>query len=84
MKDVEPNSKEIYSFLCESCHPSSLRLFNWILKDQNWDNLIFNEKTHNLIERTFKSMEKAIEGISYDGKKLLELAIPYIEKDQKK
>ena len=86
LKDVEPQAKKIYNFLCESCHPSFLRLTSWSLMGPhigNWTNKKFCEHAHVLIADTLRYMEGALQGISLDTLKTLELALPYIEKDMK-
>jgi len=79
--DTYPQAEETYGFLCESCHPSYLRLTTWSLAGpplHNWTNEKFREHGHNLIDRTLEAVEQ---GIAYDTTKTLELALPYIEAD---
>jgi hypothetical protein len=86
LQDDEPQAKKIYNFLCESCHPSFLRLTMWSLMGPhygNWSNKRFSEHAHSLITDTLKYTEHALQGISLDTLKTLELALPYIEKDIK-
>jgi hypothetical protein len=82
--DTYPQAEETYGFLCESCHPSYLRLTTWSLAGpplHNWTNEKFREHGHNLIDRTLEAVEQALQGIAYDTTKTLELALPYIEAD---
>lgn len=84
LADIYPQAEETYDFLCESCHPSYLRLTNWSLAGpplQNWANEKFYEHGHSLIDRTLEAVEQALQGIAYDATKTLELALPYIEAD---
>lgn len=85
LADIYPQAEETYDFLCESCHPSYLRLTTWSLAGpplQNWTNEKFREHGHNLIDRTLEAVEQALQGIAYDTTKTLELALPYIETDR--
>jgi hypothetical protein len=85
LADAYPQAEETYAFLCESCHPSYLRLTTWSLAGpplQNWTNEKFREHGHNLIDRTLEAVEQALQGIAYDTTKTLELALPYIEADR--
>lgn len=82
--DIYPQAEETYGFLCESCHPSHLRLTTWLMAGhplQNWTNEKFREHAHSLIDRTLEAVEQALQGIAYDTTKTLELALPYIEAD---
>lgn len=84
LTDIYPQAEDTYDFLCESCHPSYLRLTTWSLAGpllHNWTNEKFRESAHNLIDRTLQSVEQALEGIVLDTTKALVLALPYIEKD---
>ncbi len=82
--DVYPQAEETYAFLCESCHPSYLRLMTWSLAGpllHNWTNEKFREQAHNLIDHTLQAVEEALEGIALDTTKTLVSALPYVEKD---
>jgi len=84
LTDAYPQAEDTYAYLCESCHPSYLRLMTWLMAGpplQNWTNKKFRESAHNLIDRTLQSVEQALEGIVLDTTKTLVLALPYIEKD---
>jgi hypothetical protein len=86
LKDVDPYVEDTYGFLCESCHPSFFGLMYWQMTRpplQNWENATFRKKAHEMINRTIKAMEQALNGISSDAKRTLDIAIPYIEKDRK-
>lgn len=85
LADTDPQAEETYDFLCESCHPSYLRLTTWSLAGpplQSWTNEKFRGQGHNLIDRTLKAVEQALQGIAYDTTKTLELALSYIEADR--
>lgn len=85
LADVYPETQQTYDFLCESCHPSFLRLTTWSLAGpplQNWTNERFREEGHSLIDRTLQAVEQALDGIALDTIKTLELALPYIEADR--
>jgi len=82
--DTYPHAEETYDFLCESCHPSHLRLTSWLMAGpplQNWTNEKFRKHGHSLIERTLEAIEQALRGIACDTTKTLDLALPYIEAD---
>jgi hypothetical protein len=84
LTDVYPQAEDTYAFLCESCHPSYLRLTTWALAGpplHNWTNEKFRERGHNLIDRTLQAVEQAFKGIAIDTKMTLGLALSYIEKD---
>lgn len=84
LTDIYPQAEETYGFLCESCHPSHLRLTTWLMAGpplQNWTNEKFREHGHSLIDRTLEAVEQALQGIACDATKTLELAFPYIEAD---
>ncbi|MFC2004321.1 hypothetical protein ACFLUK_02125 [Chloroflexota bacterium] len=86
LTDIYPQAEDTYGFLCESCHPSNLRLMTWSMAGpplQNWTNKKFRDHGHNLIDRTLQAVEQALEGIALDTTKTLVLALPYIEKDFK-
>jgi len=80
LKDTYCIAEETYDFLCESCHPSNLRLWTW--SSHNWGNKVFRERTHTLIDRTLEAVECSLGGITLDTTKTLEVALPYIQKDQ--
>jgi hypothetical protein len=85
LADIYPPAEDTYDFLCESCHPSYLRLTTWSLAGpplQNWTNEKFRQHAHILIDRTLQAFERALEGITLDTTKTLELALPYIEADR--
>ncbi|MFC1984013.1 hypothetical protein ACFLVO_03260 [Chloroflexota bacterium] len=82
--DTYPQAEETYDFLCESCHPSHLRLTSWLMAGpplQNWTNEKFRKHGHSLIERTLEAIEQALRGIACDTTRTLDLALPYIEAD---
>lgn len=82
LADIYPQAENTYDFLCESCHPSYLRLTTWLLAGpplHNWTNEKFREQGHSLIERTLQAVEQALEGIALDVTKTSELALPYID-----
>lgn len=84
LKDINPEAEETYGFLCESCHPSFIRLMDWSLagpRSSNWDNENFNRKGHNLIDQTIMAIETALKGYALDVKRTLELAAPYIRSE---
>jgi hypothetical protein len=85
LADIYPQAEDTYNFLCESCHPSYLRLTTWSLTSppiQNWANKKFREEAHNLIDRTLQAMEQSLEGIAFDVTEILKLSSPYIEADR--
>ena len=85
LTDAYPQAEDTYAFLCESCHPSYLRLTIWSLTGRplsNWTNKKFRETAHDLIEHTLQAVEQALEGIALDTTKTLILALSYIEKDR--
>jgi len=85
LTDIYPQAEDTYDFLCESCHPSYLRLTTWSMAGpffHNWTNEKFREQGHSLIARTLQAVEQALQGIAYDTTKTLELALPYIEADR--
>ncbi len=85
LADVCPGAEKTYAFLCESCHPSHLRLSTWFLAGppvENWSNPRFRQEAHRLIDRTVDALERSLEGIAVDARNALELALPYIERDQ--
>ena len=85
LSSTYPEAKKTYDFLCESCHPSYLRLTTWSLVGplhDNWSNVKFREQSHNLLDRTLQAVEQALKGIAYDTTKTLELALPYIDTDR--
>lgn len=85
LADLNPMAEHDYDFLCESCHPSYLRLTTWSLSGpivHNWTNEKFREQAHSLIDRTLRATERALEGIALEVRKSLELALPYIEMDK--
>lgn len=85
LADVYSQAEGTYDFLCESCHPSYLRLTTWSLAGppiQNWRNERFREQAHDLIDRTLHAVEQALNGITLDAIEALELALPYIEADK--
>lgn len=79
LKDTYPSAEETYDFLCESCHPSHLRLSMWSI--HNWMNEVFRQETHGLINRTLEAVENALDGVALDTKNVLEIALPHIEED---
>ncbi len=85
LADIYPQAENTYDFLCESCHPSYLRLTTWSLAGPplyNWTNEKFREHGHSLIDRTLQAVEQALDGIALDTTKTLELALPYIDADR--
>ena len=87
LSPIESEAERIYDFLCESCHPSYLRLTIWSLAAppiQNWENERFRKHVHEILDATLSALEKALRGISISTVKILESALPYIESDQKK
>jgi hypothetical protein len=85
LADIYPQAAEVYDFLCESCHPSYLRLTIWSMVGpplQNWTNEKFREEGHSLIDKTLNAIEQALEGIAYDTTRTLELALSYIDADR--
>ncbi len=86
LTDIYSQAEDTYDFLCESCHPSYLRLTTWSLAGpplQNWTNEKFRESAHNLIDRTLQSVQQALEGIVLDTSETLKLALPYVESDMR-
>lgn len=85
LADLHPQADHDYGFLCESCHPSYLRLTTWSLSGPilgNWTNEKFREQAHSLIDRTLRVTERALEDIAIEVSRTLELALPYIEADK--
>ena len=83
--DVHPRADHDYTFLCESCHPSYLRLTSWSLSGPivgNWANEKFRQQAHCLIDRTLGVTERALNGIATEVSRTLELALPYVEADK--
>jgi hypothetical protein len=86
LSDVDPEAEDTYTFLCESCHPSYLRLVTWSFTSpelHNWTNDKFRIAAHNLFNRTLEAVEKALQGIGIDTQKTLVLALPYLERDMR-
>jgi hypothetical protein len=84
LKDVCPEAEKTYDFLCESCHPSFIRLTDWSLAGprlSNWDNNVFNNRGHKLLQYTLSAIEIALNGLALDTKNALELAMPIIRAD---
>ncbi len=84
LKDVCPEAEKTYDFLCESCHPSFIRLNEWSLAGprlSNWDNEVFNNKGHMLLQYTLSAIEISLDGLALDTKNALELAMPIIRAD---
>ncbi|MBU0580208.1 MAG: hypothetical protein KKA19_03435 [Candidatus Margulisbacteria bacterium] len=74
-----------YDFLCESCHPSFLRLTNWRLTkvpNDLWHNELFKENMDNLITETLSIMLQALNGINLEVEFGFKEALPYIKEDQ--
>lgn len=85
LADLHPQADHEYAFLCESCHPSYLRLTSWSLSGpifSNWANEKFRQQAHSLIDRTLGVTERALEGIATEVTRTLELALPYVEADK--
>ncbi|MEW6192644.1 MAG: hypothetical protein AB1507_04735 [Bacillota bacterium] len=85
LTDTYPQAENTYDFLCESCHPSYLRLTSWSLMSppvHNWTNERFREEAHTLIEHTLQAVEQALEGIYSDVTDILKASLPYIEADK--
>jgi hypothetical protein len=85
LADVYQEAENTYSFLCESCHPSYTQLMYWAMvgpPTANWSNPKFREKADRLIDRTLEAVEQSLNGIAIDARNTLELALPYIERDQ--
>jgi hypothetical protein len=85
LTDVHPQAEDTYGFLCESCHPSFLRLTNWSLAApsvHNWTNEAFRQQAHNVIDQTLQAVEQALKGIALDTAETLKLALQYIEVDR--
>lgn len=85
LADVYPEAEGTYDFLCESCHPSFLRLTSWLLAGpvmHNWANERFAQSAHGMIDRTFRAVERALEGISVDAARTLQTALTYIDADR--
>lgn len=85
LADLNPQADDDYAFLCESCHPSYLRLTSWSLSGPilgNWANEKFRQQAHSLIDRTLGVAKRALEGIATEVTRTLELALPYVETDK--
>ena len=85
LADVYPGVEGTYDFLCESCHPSLLRLMTWSLVGSvydNWTNERFRAEAHPVVDRTLQAVEGALDGIVLDATQTLEMALPYIETDR--
>jgi len=85
LSNLHPTAEHDYDFLCESCHPSYLRLTTWSLSGPmiyNWTNEKFREHAHSLIDRTLSAAERALKGIALDVQETLQLALPYVEADR--
>jgi hypothetical protein len=85
LADSYPQAENDYNFLCESCHPSHLRLVTWLLsgpKIGNWENEKYREEVHGLIDHTIGTTERALAGIAAKVIETLELAWPYVEADK--
>jgi hypothetical protein len=85
LADVYPEAEGTYDFLCESCHPSFLRLTSWSLAGpalQNWENETFRQSAHGLVDRTLRAVERALEGIGVDAAHTLETGLTYIDADR--
>ncbi len=85
LADIYPQPEDVYDFLCESCHPSYLRLTTWSMVGpplQNWTNEKFRKQGHDLIDKTLYAVEQALEGIAFDAAETLDLSLTYIDADR--
>ncbi len=85
LADIYPQAEDVYDFLCESCHPSYLRLTTWSMVGpplQNWTNEKFRKQGHDLIDKTLYAVEQALEGIAFDAAETLDLSLTYIDADR--
>jgi len=85
LADLHPQAECDYSFLCESCHPSYLRLTSWSLSGpvyDNWANEKFRQQMHSLLDRTLGITKRALDGIATEVTRTLELALTYVEADK--
>ena len=81
LNDTYLDAEKTYGFLCESCHPSQIRLLEWSMASpyrSNWDNQVFNKRGHKLLEDTLQAIEIALNGFALDTKRTLEMALPCI------
>lgn len=85
LSDTNPRAVEDYDFLCESCHPSYLRLTTWSFSGpviENWANERFRTLAHSIFERTLSITELSLRGIAAEAKMTLEAALPFIQNDR--
>lgn len=86
LTEVHSDAKTTYGFLCESCHPSFLRLTTWSLTGpnlDNWSNQKFRQEAHGLLGRTLVAVEQCLDGIGLDIPTILNGALPYIDADRR-
>ncbi|MFC2071213.1 hypothetical protein ACFLUU_00635 [Chloroflexota bacterium] len=85
LADTNPRAAQDYDFLCESCHPSYLRLTIWSLSGSvigNWANEKFRTEAQGIFDRTLSITELSLRGIADESKSTLEAALPFIENDR--
>lgn len=85
LSDTNSRADQDYDFLCESCHPSYLRLTIWSLSGPvigNWANEKFRTGAHGIFERTLSITELSLRGIADESKMTLEAALPFIQNDR--
>lgn len=67
LKVKYPKALQTYDDLCESAHANQPRYFEWWVIGKygdNWNNKIVQTRGHELLERTIKSLEDCVNGIS--------------------
>lgn len=84
LTDTFPEAEKTYDFLCESCHPSFLKLVYMAQAGplrSNWENEPFNNNGHKLLNNTLMAIETAQKGLAQDTKTTLEAILKYIRKE---
>lgn len=81
LETCEPESDQMYKFLCEACHPSFIQNTHfWMagVDGDNWTNDVFREHAHTLLEQLILAGESAAFGLAKATEHVSAVARPFV------
>ena len=85
LNDDFPNARNMYDYLCVSCHPTAPQLFYWgtMYPDFN-NNDVFRDLGQDMIRRTFDTMRIALDGTKTDIENTFKICLDIEETEREK
>lgn len=85
LNDDLPGARDMYDYLCVSCHPTVPQLFYWgtMYPDFN-NNDVFRDHGHDMIQRTLDIMRTALKGAKTDIETTFKICLDIEETEREK